>query len=249
MAEKYIVAGGFASTAHEVADVAAKLQDRTGLPHRGVNLMSALCNRAEFAEKIDGQHVVSHSAGAFAASRATELGARPLSATLIAPPIPERLRNLIWRGLLIGIDDPAAREEIEAKVVSQSSVAEIARHPLRSARVVQQLARFSSFAYALELQQSGVPTTIGFMEQDGLFNLLNVDEVTLEALRSSGVAVKQIRGAHTRFTASPVATLAELAEAPELIRPIKTLNPSLSARRFAATRWEPIAARWRPATQ
>ena len=247
MTRETIVSLGFASSREQADSVATLLEQHSGLPFRGVNFSTAISNPEAFGEHIHDRDVVAHSAGEYAVKLATEYGALPRSATFIAPPIPERVRRLVWRGALIGYDDPATRFDMDEKITNFSAKTEIKRHPILNFGAIAKLGHFASLDYALELQKSGVPVTIGFMEHDGLFNLSTIDPDAITALRGAGVVVKQIRGTHTRFTANPVNTMNEIAMAPELVAPISTLDPTLSFRGTVLPHLGAFAARLKSA--
>ena len=247
MAHETVVVGGFASCVEQYQTIAGLLQQHYGSPFRGVNFSSALAEPDRFAEVIDGNAVKAHSGGAYAVKLAMEHGAVPSRLDMVAPSIPERVRSLVWRGALIGWHDPAERQQIEQKVTNFSAMTEIKRHPVRNFGAIARLGHFASLDFAEDTHLKGVPTSIGFMEQDGLFDLASIDPHQIECLREAGVALRAIRGTHTRFTANPVGTLEELRIAPELTRPISTLDPEVSFRGTIAPTLGSLASRFKAA--
>ncbi len=238
-----VVAGGFASYAEQYGLIAALLQEHYGSPFMGANFSSVLRSPEQFACAIHESPVIAHSGGSFAVKRAMEYGAVPTSLSLIAPSIPEKVRNLIWRGALIQLNNPAEPEQLEEKVTSFSSLIEMKRHPVSNARAIPQLARFSSLYFALSAQRRGVDVSVCFMDFDGLFDLGAADAGLIEDLRRAGVALRAIHGTHSRFTANPVETLKAFSSAPEITTPIPTLDPAVSFRRAIVPTLGSLAAR------
>jgi hypothetical protein len=143
-----------------------------------------------------------------------KFGATPEEITSIAPPIPEMVRNLLWRGALIGYSDPAMQEQMEAKMATFSSKEELAQHPLLNFGALPALGHFASLEFAAWAERQGSNVEVAFMHHDGLFNLRNIRQASVDRAVNTGVTIKRLEGTHTRFTANPLAVLSEIAAAP-----------------------------------
>lgn len=227
----YLVNGGFGSSREQCAYFAAQISELTGAPADGAHFSWALSHPEEHARLIDNREVITYSAGAYAVHETMhKFDVSPRSLTMIAPPIPERVRSLIRRGALIGLDDPAAKE-IEGKIADGHNTArELREHPLRNFGAIAKLGHFATLDFASELTLSGVPVRIGFMERDGLFNLEGIDHAELYSAVRQGVEIRLLEGTHTRFSRQPVQTLSEMDASPLLASPCRSLDEQLSLR-------------------
>jgi hypothetical protein len=206
--------GGFSSSPDQYQYLAAKLQDYYGVVTTGINFSTARAYPERLADLIDRQKVVAHSAGLLAVAEAMKLGAVPDHITSIAPPIPELVRKLVWRGALIGHSDPATQEQMEAKMAGFSSKEELAHHPVRNFGSLPALGHFASLEFATWAERQGSDVEVAFMQNDGLFNLRNIRQASVDQAVHAGVTVKRLDGTHTRFTANPTVVLDEIQAAP-----------------------------------
>ena len=206
--------GGFSSSPDQYNYLAAKLEDYYGVSITGVNFSSARAHPERLADLIDKQKVIAHSAGLLAVAEAMKLGAAPKEISSIAPPIPELVRKLVWRGALIGYSNPATQEQMEAKMASFNSKEELAQHPVLNFGAIPALGHFASLEFAAWAESQGTDVEVAFMHNDGLFNLRNIRQASVDGALNAGVTIKRLEGTHTRFTANPIAVLNEVEAAP-----------------------------------
>lgn len=240
----YLVNGGFGSSREQCAYFAAQISESTGAPADGAHFSWAISNPEAHAERIDNREVISYSAGVYATHRTLEkYDVKPRSLTMIAPPLPERVRSLVLRGALIGLDDPA-QHEIEEKIACEHDIVrELREHPVRNFGAVAKLGHFAALDFAREMAESGIPVRVGFMERDGLFNLEAIDVDTLQRAQASGVDVHLLKGTHTRFSKEPLRLLNELDSAPVLAAPQHSLDEQLSLKRAVSKQFGSVTAR------
>lgn len=209
-----MLVGGFSSGPEQYEYLAAKLQDYYGVSTTGINFSTARAHPERLADLIHDKKVIAHSAGLLAVSQAMKYGAIPSEINSIAPPIPELVRKLVWRGALIGYNNPATQEQMEAKMASFNSKEELAQHPLRNFGAIPALGHFASLEFAAWAKRQGSDVEVAFMQNDGLFNLRNIRQESVDQAVYAGVTVKRLEGTHTRFTANPTAVLDEIQAAP-----------------------------------
>lgn len=224
--------GGFSSSPKQYDSLAAQLQDYYGDTTMGINFSSAIAHTEQLADMIDRRKVIAHSAGLLAVAHAMKLGAVPDQITSIAPPIPELVRTLVLKGAFFGYHNSETQEQVEEKMNGFTSREELARHPVRNFGAIPRLGHFASLEFAAWAERQGSDVEIAFMRDDGLFNLHNIRQASVDIAVNAGVAVKQLEGTHTRFTAAPIKVLNDIQTAPAftLEQVAQVTKPSLRER-------------------
>ena len=215
-----VFVGGFASSPEQMHDVASRGGAYLGRAATGVCFRESLQQSERFAELIDGRDVITHSGGMYAVHRAVEYGAQPNRLTSIAVPVPEQVRFLLWRGAAIqtGITDdvePQLRQKIEGP-------SEIRKHFIGNFRYVAPLGHFDAIERAGDFTEQGIPTTVGLMGRDGMFDYSTASVAgSIQHAREAGAKVLELEGAHCRFTHQTAGMLNELESAPDFITSVK----------------------------
>jgi hypothetical protein len=203
-----IVIGGFASDTHQIQTVCKKLSEYYDEDVAGMNFREARQNQSRLAHLIKNREVITHSAGFVALQAAlSEWQAEPESIVAVAPPVPERIRRLVWRGFLIG-----AQGVINERGDPDHSLREeLIRHARDNFGALPLISRFNAFDAAFLDATHGIPTTVATMKQDRLFpeRLYLIDEMMNRA-RKIGTKVIGLTGDHLRFTHEPVEVMAEI---------------------------------------
>lgn len=206
-----VAVGGFGSTLKQYQSLADRLHEKFGpdLAISGVNFLSALKDSQRLAETIDGRHVITHSAGAYAVASAVQLGAIPAHLDMLAPPSYELTPRLVLNALRYELAQRRQKSASTANKPHERS--ELLRHPQTHLLAVPSIGRFATMAFGATCQEMGVTTRIGVMEQDGIFSIDQYPAEELQRARQAGVKVSMLKGNHTRFTREPNAVLDELA--------------------------------------
>lgn len=208
-----VVAGGFGSGRNQMNHVAESIGTAFGEKATGKSYSDAESDLESFAHTIDASHAYSHSGGFLLIYRSIVLGARPKEVTAIAAPVPEQIKRLMVRGAFIGVGfGQKIVDELEQKFEDPR---ELVRHPfVNFAKRLPELSRFDSLAAAADIADRGIPVTLAYMKQDGLFRL-DTEDVTagVEKARSFGACVVSIEGKHCEFTHRPLDVLGRIASA------------------------------------
>lgn len=239
--------GGFGSSPAQCESLARTITESSGSDTMGMCLRQALEDPLELARRTEGKQVISYSAGNYALSGAYKEGARFSGTTAIAPVNPERVKDLLTRGAAIGLYDPAATAELQDKVATPSNDRELILHPRANFGVIPKLAEFCTLDFLAQLAQEDVPTRVGFMSNDRLFNFSNIEKKKLEMVQKFGVEVCIIAGSHNRFSRDPIGVLAELDVAPNF----DSISPNTSMASLKESMRVQIAQRtekWRAPT-
>lgn len=195
-----VVVGGFASDIHQVHTVCEKLSDYYNEEVVGMNFREARQYPKRLADFISEKEVITHSAGFVAVQSALrEWSAKPLSITAIAPPIPESIGHLIWRGFRMGSSGVTDR--------LSSLRDELVFHAKGNFGALPLISRFNALDAAVWDVDHDIDTTVAVMSQDKLFpSVRYADDVMGRNLRVIG-----LHGEHLRFSHEPVDVMSEIA--------------------------------------
>lgn len=199
-----VVVGGFASDKKQIEKVSLTLSEHFDEDVIGLNFREARQTRRAF---FDGRDVITHSAGMMAI-----LGSIPKSVIAVAPPIPEPLYKLLWRGAVLGRKlRLGSRNDGEP---SSSCLDELVHHARSNFGALPDISSFDALQEARWYQFHNVPTTVVLMNNDSLFRLHTpaICEAVERAQRMN-VRVVTSPGEHVRFTHDPVGVLGSMAVA------------------------------------
>lgn len=202
-----IVVGGFGSGPEQMKSIAHRIGEHLGKTAFGINFRMATRNSERLADIVDGNTVVTHSGGAKAVVDSFEhYGAHPDRLVAVAPPVPEQIPKLLWRGALINLGvKQEILEQLEEKFTSTS---ELINHPLANFGRIPALGHFAAIAEITRMQQAGTDATVALMSQDTLFDMSTRPvELSIERAQRMGVNVVNIYGRHCRFSDDPVGVL------------------------------------------
>ena len=201
MAEKLVI-GGFASTKKQIQTVATTLSEHLGVDVEGLNFREA---RAKHRAFFDGRSIITHSGGMLPIS-----GSEPDTVIAVAPPVPESVSKLLWRGWLMG--RKLNHLELAVKKYCDTSQYEALRHPKTHFGCLPEISHFNAFTSAQQLAARGVKTTIALMRKDGIFHY---PDQSIERQEGNYKAVV-IDGEHVDFTHRPIETLGAISLAQEV---------------------------------
>lgn len=204
MAEKLVI-GGFASTKKQIQTVANILSEHLDADVEGLNFREA---RAKCRAFFDGRNIITHSGG-----MVTIAHSEPHSVLAIAPPVPEFVSKLLWRGWLMG--RKLNHLEVAVKKYCDTSQYEALRHPKTHFGCLPEISHFNAFTSAQQLAAQGVKTTIALMKKDGIFHY--PDQFDENPGGSYQTVV--IDGEHVDFTNHPIETLGAISLAQEVYFP------------------------------
>lgn len=206
MPEKILV-GGFASEKQQIDRICTTLSGYYDEDVVGMNFREARQNPRRLADFISKKDVITHSAGFVALQNVlNEWGMLPNSITAIAPPIPERIRHLLWRGFTMGASAKALPDGVSGR--SSALKDELLLHARTHFGALPLISRFNAFDAAGWDDDHGIDTTIAVMSRDDLFPLQSDN---LASASGVGRHVVRIMGDHFRFSHEPVQVLGEIA--------------------------------------
>ncbi|MES2875906.1 MAG: hypothetical protein V4678_00385 [Patescibacteria group bacterium] len=211
MAEAIII-GGFGSSPEQMHFLAERMTNHLGMDTIGINFREASQHKKRLASFVAGKTVVTHSGGLKPLANAVKAyNSMPERLTAIAPPVPEQIRKLLWRGAMIGLGLNGMPDfELERKVGAGD---ELTHHALANFGRIPSLSSFNAMNEVADLQRRGVETTIAFMEHDGLFDTSTESiACAVERVRQLGSRVVSIGGGHCRFTHDPLGTMSEIEQ-------------------------------------
>lgn len=197
-----ILLGGFASTNSQVNATALELSDHLNKDVQGFNFSSGRDQDPRF---FDEKIIYTHSGGILAAENS-----HPSELTIVAPPVPEAVAALLWRGWFMGRKLRQAEES--EKGFTDTSTYEALRHPGKNFGSMPEISRFNSFLSAIHHRSNGANVTMALMRSDGLFNY-DTEETMDDIMQAKahGVNVVSVTGEHVRFTNKPREVMAEIA--------------------------------------
>jgi len=205
-----IVIGGFGSSPEQMNNIAHRIGEQLGRAALGINFRSAVRNIERTADLIHGRTVITHSGGAKPVVDSFEhYGAEPGRLIAVAPPVPEQIRKLLWRGAMIGRGiGETEQEQLEEKFTATE---ELVHHPIANFGRIYGLGHFAAIAEIARMRQGGIPATVGLMSHDGLFDMSTAPvEHSIARARQIGVNVVNIFGRHCRFSADPAGVMQEI---------------------------------------
>lgn len=198
-----IVVGGFASDTKQIEHVALVMSEHYDEDVIGLNFRKAMQTSRAFFDDCD---VITHSAGMLAV-----MGSIPERLTAIAPPVPESIYKLMWRGFVLGRKF-SLHSENQLKEQEGNAVEELLRHARANFSALPTISHFDAFQDARWYQTHNVPTTVALMENDGLFRLQTpVVQAAMAHARRMNVRIVTTPGEHVRFTHDPVGVLSSIA--------------------------------------
>lgn len=195
-----VVVGGFASDKRQIHTVAEKLSEYYDQDVVGVNFREARQYPERLANFISDKEVITHSAGFVAVQNVLrEWSTKPRSITAIAPPIPESIGYLVWRGFRMGSSGVTDR---------LSSIRdELVYHAKSNFGALPIISRFNALDAAVWDVNHDIDTTVAVMSQDKLFpSGQYADDIMGRELRVIG-----LHGEHLRFSYEPVDVMSEIA--------------------------------------
>ena len=198
-----VVVGGFASDQKQIEHVALDLSEYYDEDVIGMNFRKAMQTSRAF---FDGRELITHSAGFRAV-----WGALPERITAIAPPVPEAIHKLMWRGFVMG-RKLSSHQEKPGQDADGNLLEELLHHPRTHLGVLSSISHFDALLEASWYQKHDVPTTVVFMKSDRLFRLgTQAVRDSITSARRIDVDVVTAFGDHSRFTHDPIGLLADLA--------------------------------------
>lgn len=206
-----IVVGGFGSSPEQMKSIAHRIGEHLGRAACGINFRMATTNRERLADTIHGSTVITHSGGVKAVVDSFEHhGAHPDRLIAIAPPVPEQVRKLLWRGALIQL---GVKQAVQGQLVEKfTATDELIHHPMANFGRIPALGHFSAIAEITRMQQGGTEATVALMNQDGLFNMQTSPvERSIDRARRMGVEIVNVYGRHCRFSHDPAGVLQEIS--------------------------------------
>lgn len=201
-----VVVGGFASDRRQIDTVSRQLSEYYDEDVIGINFREARQNPERLAHFISEKEVITHSAGFVAVQNVLrEWSSKPLSITAIAPPIPEGIGYLIWRGFRMGSAAKVLPDGVSSRLGSAKK--ELLYHAKANFGALPLISRFNALDAALWDKDHDIDTTVAVMSQDKLFpSFQYADEVLGRNLK-----VVSLHGEHLRFSYEPVQVLTEIA--------------------------------------
>lgn len=205
--KELVLQGGFGSSPEQMRSLSRIIGKYIGCRAVGVCYREANQRLDEYADLIEGKTVLTHSGGLQPVWKAIEqYQAEPKQLIALAPPFPEQVRHLLWRGALIGLSTSEAQEQFEEKVCNNT---ELLRHPMANFGRIRSLGQFDSIEKLIQLKERGIETiTLALMERDGLFDYTSsrvreqIDNAT-----ETGVKVVAVPGTHCRLSDEPLAVI------------------------------------------
>lgn len=195
-----VVVGGFASDRRQIDTVSRKLSEYYNEDVIGMNFREARQYPERLANFISDKEVITHSAGFVAVQNVLrEWSTKPLSITAIAPPIPESIGHLVWRGFRMGSSGVTDR--------FSSIKEELVYHAKSNFGALPLISRFNALDAAIWDVDHDIDTTVAVMSQDSLFpSGQYADDVMGRNLKVIG-----LHGEHRRFSYEPVDVMSEIA--------------------------------------
>lgn len=199
-----VVVGGFASDRRQIDTVSRKLSEYYNEDVIGISFRDARQDPERLADFISEQDVITHSAGYVPTdSTIREFGVRPRSLTVIAAPIPEKMRHLVTRGFRMG--SAVTRNSVTRPYASLRD--ELLFHARANFGALPLISRFNALDAAKWDADHDIDTTIAVMSQDTLFPPIQyADNVVGRTER-----VISLHGDHNRFSHEPVQVMSEIA--------------------------------------
>lgn len=201
-----VVVGGFASDRRQIDSVSRQLSEYYGQDVVGINFREARQNPERLAHFISEKDVITHSAGFVAVQNVLrDWSTRPLSITAIAPPIPEGIGYLIWRGFRMGSAAKVLPDGVSSRLGSAKK--ELLYHAKTNFGALPLISRFNAFDAARWDEDHDIDTTMAVMSDDRLFpSVQYADDIVGRNAR-----VISLHGEHLRFSYEPVQVMSEIA--------------------------------------
>lgn len=198
-----LVVGGFGTSPRQMEEAAGRLTEASGVEHVGVNFRIAMKEERKMARLVRQACATNtHSGGIEAVWRQ-----RPNKLRVFAAPVPTPRFELMKRAArsaleLIRIQNDSPDSAVQECIDEITD--ELLRHPYDNLRYIGQLASCNSIDVAIEMQDTGIPTSLTYMESDGLFQPSSLE---LTRARQVGVRALILPGTHETFIHSPVQTM------------------------------------------
>ncbi len=202
MAEKLVI-GGFASTKKQIQTVAIKLSEHFDVDVEGLNFREALGKPRAF---FDDQSLITHSGGMLPVAHS-----QPYDLIAVAPPVPERISKLLWRGWLMG--RKLGQAEAAVTKFRDTSQFEALRYPQTHFGRLPEISQFNALEAAYHLGKRGVETTIVLMQNDGIFRY---DHSVVHDEPSRPYRLISLEGEHVDFTNHPAEILGSMSVASQV---------------------------------
>lgn len=208
--DKIIYIGGVGSHDRQVDAISRELASHYKQDVIGLSLRTARQEPVKVARLIQGNLVLTHSAGM------TMLGdTSPKEVIAVAPPLPTPAYELIVRSFFKTVELYKSRRESherrqKIRDYHNGSIIEHATRPQHNIGHLPRIIGFDAAHQAVTLVTRGAKVTLGFMENDILYPHSSEYHNVMTAKQHGVVVHDNLLGHHDEFVLYPVDVLAQL---------------------------------------